>query len=181
MRGRKPKPIAQQIAEGDPRKRGAHKLIELQNCEPPVTKGLPACPRHLKGYARAAWNFWADELAKMNLDCRPDAQMLQGACLSFSRALQAEKILDKEGPVVRESIIHPETNEIIVLKHKTHPAFTVATQSWRLMHRFCTEFGLSPVSRTRLSIDKQDKHGEDLAEILNRPRPSKPAGEQTVQ
>lgn len=114
----------------------------------------------------------------MNLDCRPDAQMLQGACVNFGRALQADKIIRKEGPVVTESMIHPKTDEVVVLRQKVHPAVTVSNQAWRLLHRFCTEFGLSPVSRTRLTIDKKDRQ-PDLMELLSRPRPQK--GTEAVQ
>ena len=79
MRGRKPKTAAQQIAEGDPSKRGVHKLDARLEAEPKATRGLPAPPQHLKGLARKAWRFWSEELEAMNLDCRPDAMMLEGA------------------------------------------------------------------------------------------------------
>lgn len=176
MKGRKPKPVALQIAEGDPRKRGVHKLTELLNAEPPATKGLPPCPPHLKGRARGAWGFWAEELGKMNLDCRPDAQMLEGACVNYSRAVDADIAIAKDGITVEEATVDPESGERIVLRIRAHPAIAISNQAWRLLHRFCSEFGLSPVSRTRLTIDKKDKHGEDLATLLNRPREAKAAG-----
>ena len=48
MRGRKPKTAAQQIAEGDPRKRGTRKLSDLLEVEPKAARGLPRCPKHLR-------------------------------------------------------------------------------------------------------------------------------------
>ena len=89
MRGRKPKPASAQVAAGDPRKRGKHKLQAAMNAEPPATKGLPECPDHLTQRARECWDFVADEITKMNLDRRPDALMLEGICLNYARAVSA--------------------------------------------------------------------------------------------
>lgn len=83
MRGRKPKPVALRIAEGDPSRRGVHKLEGMLDAEPKAARGLPECPKHLRGVARKAWRFWAEELAGMNLDHRPDAMMLEAACASY--------------------------------------------------------------------------------------------------
>lgn len=170
MRGRKPAPASKQIAAGDPRKLGQHKLQEKLNAEPPVTKGLPACPAYLRGRARAAWDFWADELGKMNLDCRPDAMMLEGACLNYAAAIRATANAQTSGgDVIEEPIVSFATGEVFGYRLKKNPWVTIREKSWTLVRAFCSEFGLSPVSRTRLTIDKGDKL-PDLAEILNKPR-----------
>ena len=169
MKGRKPKPAALQVAQGDPRKRGKHKLQEILNAQPPATKGLPDCPDHLTERARECWHFVADEIAKMNLDHRPDALMLEGICLNYARAVSADLQLLREGLTISEYFIDEESGEKIVLKVKAHPAVAISNQAWRQVRAFCSEFGLSPVSRTRLSVDKQDKL-PDLAEVLSAPR-----------
>jgi len=174
MRGRKPKPTSQQISEGDPRKLGKRKLQAKLESEPAATKGLPDCPRHLRGRARAAWEFWCEELGKMNLDCRPDAQMLEGACVNYSRAVEADLQIAREGLTVEESTVDQESGEKILLKIKAHPAIAISNQAWRLLHRFCSEFGLSPVSRTRLTIEKRDDGVLDLAALLSQPREQRP-------
>jgi P27 family predicted phage terminase small subunit len=170
MRGRKPKPIARQISEGDPRKQGKHKLQERLNAEPQATRGLPVCPKHLRGRARAAWGFWAEELADMKLDRRPDAMMLEGACVNYARAVEADILVAREGLMVEESIIDDETKEKIVLRVKYHPGISVSNAAWRQMRSFCSEFGLSPVSRTRLSSEKSPDKGQDLLALLSLPR-----------
>jgi phage terminase small subunit len=38
------------------------------------------------------------------------------------------------------------------------------------MRSFCSEFGLSPISRMRLVIDKEDAGEADLMNLLSRPR-----------
>jgi P27 family predicted phage terminase small subunit len=174
LRGRKPKPTARQISEGDPSKRGKRKLEARLAAEPKPAKGLPNCPRHLKGRARYAWNFWVEELAGMNLDRRPDAMALEGACLNYSRAVEADLIVARDGMMVEESTV-TEEGEKILLRIKYHPAISVSNAAWRQLRAFCGEFGFSPVSRTRLAIEKQDDGIEDLAAMLSRPRQPRPA------
>jgi|SRR5947209_7515997 len=169
MRGRKPKPTQHQIAEGDPRKRGVNKLDQKLAAEPKAARGLPACPRHLRGRARAAWNFWKEELEGMKLDCRPDAMMLEGACVNYARAVQNDLIL-AHGCQVEEAILDRDTGAIIGQKVKNHPAVAVSNACWRNVRAFCSEFGLSPVSRTRLAIEQTDFSDADLTELLSRPR-----------
>jgi P27 family predicted phage terminase small subunit len=102
----------------------------------------------------------------MNLDSRPDAQMLEGACVNYSRAVDADIIVNKQGLMVEESVIHPDSGEVIILKIKAHPAIAVSNNAWRQLRAFCSEFGLSPVSRTRLTLEKPDSSASDLADIL---------------
>jgi phage terminase small subunit len=45
--------------------------------------------------------------------------------------------------------------------------------AWMLLKAFCSEFGLSPVSRTRLAIEKPADAEDDLLEILSQPRERK--------
>src|SRR4051812_27853685 len=109
MRGRKPKPTATQIAEGDTRKRGVGKLKAKLASEPKPARGLTECPSHLTGRARAAWTFWAEELESMKQSFRPDGMMLEGACVNYARAVQADLIVDRDGPIVEKSTIDKES------------------------------------------------------------------------
>jgi P27 family predicted phage terminase small subunit len=61
------------------------------------------------------------------------------------------------------------------LSVKAHPAVQIARQRWTLVKGFCSEFGLSPVSRTRLSVEKKDEGDVDLMAALSAPREPKPA------
>jgi len=167
--GQRPKPVARQIAEGDPAKRGPNKLKALLAAEPRTTSGTPACPRHLKGRARAAWKVWSEELEIMNLDKRPDAQALEGACVNYARAVDADIEVDRSGIVLEESII-ADNGERIVLKSRVNPAVTVSNAAWRQLRLFCGEFGFTPVSRTRITMEKRADPAEDLAKLLTAPR-----------
>jgi P27 family predicted phage terminase small subunit len=173
MRGRKPKPTAQQIAEGDPSKRGVHKLDAQLAAEPAATKGLPSCPRRLTGQAQKAWKFWAEELEAMDLDRRPDAIMLEGACVNFARAVEADLLIQLEGLVVVQEIKTSKNGEVISIRRKKNPAVEISNKAWALVRAFCSDFGLSPVSRTRLAIGKEGPKQDDLMSLLMRPRDRK--------
>ncbi len=180
MKGRKPKSAARQIAEGDPSKRGVHRLDQRLASEPAATKGLPGCPRHLVGRARQAWKFWSEELAAMDLDRRPDAMMLEGACTNFARAVEADLLVQIEGLVITTEIKTNKSGEVLSIKKRKNPAVEISSKAWTLVRSFCSEFGLSPVSRTRLAIGKDAQKDDDLAALLLRPREKKPSPESTV-
>jgi P27 family predicted phage terminase small subunit len=108
----------------------------------------------------------------MGLDKRPDAQMLEGACVNYARAVKADLLVEVDGLTVEESSIG-DNGERTVLKIKAHPAVAISNAAWRQVRAFCGEFGLSPVSRARLAIERDTKT-EDLAEILSRPRAPRP-------
>jgi phage terminase small subunit len=45
----------------------------------------------------------------------------------------------------------------------------VSNRAWTLVKSFCSEFGLSPVSRTRLAIEKPGVEEADLMAKLSQP------------
>jgi P27 family predicted phage terminase small subunit len=173
MRGRKPKPTTQQVAEGDPRKLGAHKLEQKLQSEAKGFRGLGKCPSYLKGHTRKAWKSWSEELERMSLDCRPDGLMLAGACAAYESAVECYETIQKQGRLVAKRIVDPATNMLVVANVKPHPAVAQMNAAWMLLKAFCSEFGLSPVSRTRLTIEKPADSQDDLMTILSQPRERK--------
>jgi P27 family predicted phage terminase small subunit len=168
--GQKPKPTKVQIAAGDPRKKGTHKLEQQLAAEPKASRGLPPCPEYLVGRARDAWTFWSHELELMDLDRRPDGPMLEGVCIAYDAAIACYETIKTQGRFIAKKILNPATNKLVVVDVKPHPAVRQGNQALALMKAFCSEFGLSPVSRTRLAIDKLDDGEADLLELLGRPR-----------
>ncbi len=117
----------------------------------------------------------------MKLDKRPDGPMLEGACQQFARAVQADLIVDKEGPIFTKMFVTEEGVAIPVDKKK-HPAVEISNRSWLIVKAFCSEFGLTPVSRTRLTLDTSGKGGEEdeLLKALSQSR-NKPSGSSLIQ
>ncbi len=181
MRGRKPKPAARQMAEGDPRKHGVHKLDARLEAEPKASRGLPDCPKHLKGRARYAWRFWVEELEGMNLDCRPDAMMLEGACVSYQTYVELYELVEQQGKLVAKKERNPTTGQMEVVDVRPHPSLHIRDRALMQMKAFCSEFGFSPVSRARLFVERREADGDDLMALLAQPRERKQPPPETVQ
>ena len=171
MKGRKPKSTAIQIVEGDPRRLGKNKLQEKQAREPKATDGLPECPTYLRRNARArtAWNFWKAELQRMDLDRRPDRPMLEGAVIAYAEAVACFQLVEKQGRVIPRRARDAAGNWVVV-GMVAHPAVRQRNQALLIMRAFCSEFGLSPISRTRLSVEAPDDEDDDLMKLLSQPR-----------
>jgi P27 family predicted phage terminase small subunit len=166
--GRKPKPLQLQIAEGDRSRYGKRKLeAKLASAIIPVS-GLE-CPAHLRGRARSTWNRWQRELEIMDLDSRCDAEMLEGACVHYARAVKADLQIAREGITVREPVIVNGHAHSTLTRVKKHPAVAVSNASWLIVRSFCSEFGLSPSARMRLQVAPRSKSVGDVDAVLNGP------------
>lgn len=175
MKGRKPKSATQQLADGDPQKRGVHTLEEKLAREAQARTGLPDCPKHLTGHAYDAWYFFATELGHMDIDKRPDAKALEALCSAYATALAADEEIRRDGVMV-ENLKQTAGGNVISLGKKPNPALTISFRAWKLFHTYCVEFGFTPVSRGRLSVDKQPKgDAQDIAALLAGPRPKREA------
>jgi P27 family predicted phage terminase small subunit len=162
-----------QIAEGDPTKRGVHKLDARREAEARATRGLQRCPAHLTGEARKTWLFWSRELEAMELDCRPDGPMLEGACVAYSTYVKMHRKIEEQGELVARKERNPATNQLEVVDVRPHPALRIRDRALGLLRSFCSEFGLSPVSRVRLSVQPREAGTDDLMALLTQPRDRK--------
>jgi P27 family predicted phage terminase small subunit len=76
----------------------------------------------------------------------------------------------RHGCQAEEPIINHTTGEVTGTKIKNHPAVAISNAACRQVRAFCSEFGLSPVSRTRLMLEQPDTSREDLMKLLAAPR-----------
>jgi P27 family predicted phage terminase small subunit len=144
MTGRKPKTAARQIAEGDPSKRGVHKLDARQQAEPKATRGMPHAPKHLKGLARKAWLFWVEELEAMGLDARPDAMMLEGACVSYQTYVKMHEKIEDQGELVAKKERNPQTGQLKVVDVRAHPGLAIRDRALALMRPSAANLACRP-------------------------------------
>jgi len=97
MRGRKPKPTAQKIAEGHPGKR------RLTRDEMRASAGMPEPPEPVATdpIALAEWNRVAPDLYANGVLTKVDAMALGAWCRAASRWIQAERKLQQFGAVIK--------------------------------------------------------------------------------
>jgi len=142
-RGPAPVPTNIQLLHGNPSKRAINKR------EPQPEIARPQYPRWLSSEARNEWRRIVPELMRLGLLTLIDRAALAGYCQAYARWQQAERILTKEG-------LTTTTGNGYV---QQRPEVAIAQKSLQLVKAFCQEFGLTPASRTRISVPKPN--GDD--------------------
>ncbi len=151
MRGRKPKPTALKILEGNPGKR------TLNDREPLPPEGIPECPEFLDEEARAEWYRLAALLGRMKLLTVADRSALAAYCTVYSRWVAAERQVRQYGTV----ILSP--NKKFPMKS---PHLTIADQALETMRKFMVEFGLTPSSRSRIRLPEDSQAADEFDTFL---------------
>lgn len=142
---------------------------QLPTHEPNPTNAMPACPSFIKGAARKEWQRLAPELLILGLLTRVDRAALAGYCIAWGQLEEVEQELarmkrsgrdlaklKKRNPAMKVDIsngmvsITSNGNAII------EPLLSVRKQAMEQMHKFLTEFGMTPASRTRVTAIKPD-------------------------
>jgi P27 family predicted phage terminase small subunit len=135
MRGRRPKPTALKIRDGNPGGR------PLNLHEPKPRRAIPTCPAHLSPTAKAEWKRLAHELDALGILSNLDRAALAAYCQAYGRWVEAERKL-KETPTLLKTpsgYVQPS------------PYLAIANRQLELMHKFMSELGLSPSSRSRVA------------------------------
>lgn len=146
MPGTKPKPTNLKILEGNPGKR------PLNKHEPKPKPITPVCPRWLSPMAKREWKRIVPELEALGLLTCVDGAALEGYCQSYARWVEAEQFMIKHGTIFKTP------NGYI----QQVPQVAIAQKYLNVVKAFCAEFGLTPSSRSRLTIEnKKDDIDDD--------------------
>ena len=95
VRGRKPKPTALKVLEGNP----GHRPL---NKKEPMLKGrLPRCPDWLEDDAKKEWKRLGKVLAEMGMLTNLDMMAFAGYCQAYARWKGAEEFITQHGDMVR--------------------------------------------------------------------------------
>jgi P27 family predicted phage terminase small subunit len=135
MRGRKPKPTHLKVLEGNPARR------PYNSGEPRPEAEIPTCPAHLCPSAKAEWKRLAQQLFTLGIVTVLDRAVMAAYCQAYGRWVEAERKL-KETPM----ILKMPSGYI-----QQNPWLTISNKQMELMHKYMSELGLSPVSRSRVS------------------------------
>ncbi|WP_347312034.1 phage terminase small subunit P27 family [Defluviimonas sp. SAOS-178_SWC] len=136
MRGRKPKPTALKLIDGNPGKRA----ITGREPKPPRTQ--PTCPAHLSATAKTEWKRLACVLNEIGLLTQIDRTVLAAYCQAYGRWVEAERKLAETPPLLKTPAGYVQVS----------PWITISNKQVELMTRLMAELGLSPSSRSRLAV-----------------------------
>lgn len=162
VRGRKPKPTARRVLEGNPSGRPFNQA-EPHHPIPEDTFDTP--PAALTEYpeARAEWGRLAPLLRKAGQVTEADRSALVALCLEWDRYLDAMSKVKQHGLVVTTKTGYPMPN----------PYLSIATKALAGCTRLWPELGLTPSSRSRVSIGAPDLPGDPFA-VFDLPMPTGP-------
>jgi len=148
-RGRKPKPIAQRIAEGNPGKRSLnHPGVMLK-------PALPTAPASLTAVAKIEWTRLAKELFDAGLLTNADRNALANYCEAWADWVDAREKINLPGGKTTTTEKGYEMQSVWV---------GIANKAAASMHRIAAEFGLTPASRARISIAAPKTPDEEAEE-----------------
>lgn len=133
-RGRKAKPTAVKVLKGNPGKRS------LNIYEPTPEKKAPECPSWLNDEAKAEWNRLVDKMVELGTLTEMDMAAFAGYCQSYARWKEAEEFIEKHGTIVKTPSGY----------WQQVPQVSIAQTNLKVMLKFCSEFGLTPSSRSRM-------------------------------
>lgn len=138
MRGRKPIPTALKLVTGNPGKR------PLNTREPKPVTAIPTCPAHLMPAAKTEWKRLARYLHDLGVISELDRAALAAYCQAYGRWVEAEKKLKETPPLLRTPAGYVQQS----------PWLAISNKNVELMHKFMSELGLSPVSRSRVETTR---------------------------
>ena len=151
-RGRKPKPTALKVLEGNPGKR------PLNDREPVPPRAALKCPAWLLPGAKKEWKRLAPALEAMGVLTMADLTAFEGYCQAYARWKEAEAFITQHG-----SIFQTPSGYV-----QQVPQVSIAQQNLKIMQSFCSEFGLTPATRARIiaGAGSEDGASEDPMERL---------------
>ena len=136
--GRPPKPTALKKLGGNAGKRAINKS------EPRPAHKRPSCPKHLTGEAKKEWNRTSKQLFELGLLTELDRAALAAYCQAWAQWVQAQEEMRKP------------TFKMIEVTESGYPVaspwLNVAAQAMKQMKTFLTEFGMTPSSRSRVTV-----------------------------
>ena len=150
MRGRKPKPTALRIIQGNPSRR------PLPKHEAKPERHLPECPEELSDDAKREWDRLAPELYRLGLLTRLDRAVFATYCQAWATWIHAQRNIRKEG----------YTGDLIAGKFVANAHVALASRALGEMKSALIEMGLTPASRSRIKAERPDTDPDEFEELL---------------
>lgn len=157
MAGRRPKPSALRVLQGNAGKRAIPKN------EPKIESKKPRTPKHLSPKAKYAFKGLSETLEKMGVVTPADGKALELLCDAYGEWRDLRTIIEAEG------FTYETTNQAGERMVKARPEVAMASDAWKRIKSMIAEFGLTPSSRTKVQGEKPQEV-DPLQEFLNRKR-----------
>ena len=153
VKGRKPKPTALKVLEGNPGKR------ELNKSEvKPVRGALPECPDWLETEAKAEWERLSKIMYELGILTVLDVAPFASYCQAYARWKEAEEFISQHGSIVKTKSGY----------WQQVPQVSIAHSNQKIMMQAASEFGLTPSARSRMiGGEKKEVVADEMECILS--------------
>lgn len=132
------------LVKGNPSRR------PINEDEPKPEAKAPSCPNHLNADAKREWKRVTKELLKLGLLTEIDRAAIARYCQAWGEWCEATRKIDKLGMLVRTPNGYPVPSPYVVIANQAH----------KRMLDIEAQFGMTPSSRTRVSVAKGGKTSE---------------------
>jgi P27 family predicted phage terminase small subunit len=142
--GRPPTSIEQRKAEGTLRSHHAKTPLLVGG------RGMPTCPKHLKGSALEAFKILASDLKDAGILDKSDRTLLATAAMHYGIAIDAQEMVDRAGLVVAVTRGARDGNDGYRVLER-NPAVQILRDALLEFRQCCDLLGIGPASRARLA------------------------------
>jgi P27 family predicted phage terminase small subunit len=122
--------------------------------------------------AKAEWNRMAKELKPLGLLTNADRAAFAIYCQMWSRWVQAEEKIAETALTYTTKTADGLPKAIV-----QSPYVGIANRAAEICHKFLTEFGFTPSSKTRVAAPAESKLDRFLASATSAPKPVEPPPE----
>lgn len=123
---------------------GTFRKDRVARNEAKPTIEIPPVPEHLSDIAKVEWGRISQDLAQLGLLSRIDRSALCAYCDCWGDYIESSKLCATTEGKDRKVIKTAAGNLI------ENPYYSIKKRSLELMHKYLTEFGMSPASRTKI-------------------------------
>jgi P27 family predicted phage terminase small subunit len=121
--------------------------------EPKLSPTSPPVPRHLTGKVRWAWHRLVKIIGPMRVLTKADAVALELAAEAYAEMVEASEVVEKEG------FTFVTVTESGAESVKIRPEVMIRSDAWRRLEKMISHFGLSPSTRSKVSVVAKLKEG----------------------
>lgn len=151
--GRPTLPTALKLVKGTLRKG------RMKDEAKPVAE-IPPVPPELSDTAKVEWGRISQDLMNLGLLSRIDRAALAAYCEAWSDWLDATEKVNRLGKVIKtgEKVTEKRGVDGVVTTERSggnfveNPYFSIKKRCAELMHKFLTEFGMTPAARSRIHV-----------------------------
>jgi P27 family predicted phage terminase small subunit len=132
--------------------RGTYRASRANVAEPQPQLGAPPKPPRLSPLGAEVWDELARQLKQLKVLTRADGHALELACEALAEWRAALDVVQREGTTYKAVT---KSGSVLL----PHPSVRQAADAWRRAQRMLVEFGLTPSSRTRVSVPPDAARG----------------------